>query len=61
MMEKRDIENELKELQNKLDTLKQDVQGDEKKAILPIINQLEESALSLKAELYRKITPIERV
>ncbi|MBR6199565.1 MAG: acetyl-CoA carboxylase carboxyltransferase subunit alpha [Spirochaetales bacterium] len=60
-MEKRDIENELKELQNKLDTLKQDVQGDEKKAILPIINQLEESALSLKAELYRKITPIERV
>ena len=60
-MEKRDIENELKELQNKLDTLKQDVQGDEKKAILPIINQLEESALSLKTELYRKITPIERV
>ena len=60
-MEKRDIENELKELQQKLDTLKQDVQGDEKKAIMPIINQLEESALSLKTELYRKITPIERV
>ena len=60
-MEKRDIENELKELQQKLDTLKQDVQGDEKKAILPIINQLEESALSLKTERYRKITPIERV
>ena len=60
-MEKRDIENELKELQSKLDSLKQDVKGDEKNAILPIINQLEESALSLKTELYRKITPIERV
>ncbi len=60
-MEKRDIEKELKELQSKLDSLKQDVKGDEKNAILPIINQLEESALSLKTELYRKITPIERV
>ena len=60
-MEKCDIENELKELQSKLDSLKQDVKGDEKNAILPIINQLEESALSLKTELYRKITPIERV
>ena len=60
-MEKRDIENELKELQSKLDSLKQDVKGDEKNAILPIINQREESALSLKTELYRKITPIERV
>ncbi|MBP7553476.1 MAG: acetyl-CoA carboxylase carboxyltransferase subunit alpha [Spirochaetes bacterium] len=60
-MEKREIEIELKELSSKLNSLKSQVQGDEKNSLYPLISSLEQSALSLKTELYRKITPIERV
>ncbi|HPO51046.1 MAG TPA: carboxyl transferase domain-containing protein, partial [Spirochaetota bacterium] len=60
-MEKRELEQELKELQSKLSILKNQVRGEEQETIYPLIKQLEDSALSLKTELYRKITPIERV
>lgn len=60
-MEKREIEKELRELHVKLSNLKNEVKGDEKETIYPLIAQLEQSALTLKTELYRKITPIERV
>ncbi|OHD11119.1 MAG: acetyl-CoA carboxylase carboxyltransferase subunit alpha [Spirochaetes bacterium GWD1_27_9] len=60
-MEKRQLEQELKELQNKLSSLKTQVKEEEKETLYPLIKHLEESALTLKTELYRKITPIERV
>ena len=61
-MEKREMEEQLKELQEKLTTLKSEIAGkEEKKEIYPIIKELEDNASKLKAELYRKITPIERV
>ena len=60
-MEKRELEKELKELQSKLSILKNQVKGDEQETIYPLLKQLEDSALTLKAELYRKITPIEKV
>lgn len=60
-MQKRDLEKELKELQKKIESLKSEMSGEEKDTLYPLLNQLEQSALVLKGELYRKITPIERV
>lgn len=61
-MEKKEIEEQLKELQGKLNTLKTHIADkEEEKNIAPIIKELEDSSLKLKVELYRKITPIERV
>jgi acetyl-CoA carboxylase carboxyl transferase subunit alpha len=61
-MEKREIEDQLKELQEKLNGLKTQIADkEEEKNISPIIKDLEENAAKLKIELYRKITPIERV
>lgn len=60
-MEKRDIEAQLKELKQKLDNLKKEVDSEQREALLPIIKELEENAGKLKVELYRKITPLERV
>jgi len=60
-MEKRHIEQELKDLQEKLSVMKTQLSGDSDDTLYPLIKQLEDSALTLKTELYRKITPIERV
>jgi acetyl-CoA carboxylase carboxyl transferase subunit alpha len=60
-MEKRQLEQELKDLQSKLASLKNQVSKEEQDTIYPLIRQLEENALTLKTELYRKITPIEKV
>lgn len=60
-MQKRDLEKELRDLQQKIESLKADVSEEERESIYPLLNQLEQSALILKGELYRKITPIERV
>jgi acetyl-CoA carboxylase carboxyl transferase subunit alpha len=60
-MEKREIEDQLKQLQTKLDGLKGEMSEGQKESLYPLIEKLEENALTLKAELYRKITPIERV
>ena len=60
-MDKRDIEDQLKELQKQLDTLKTEISDKEKNGMIPLIQELEDNASKLKAELYRKISPIERV
>jgi len=62
-MERTQIESELKSLQDKLSSLKEEIKEvDEKESpINNIIKQLEETTLTLKTELYRKITPFERV
>ncbi len=61
-MDKRDVEDELKLLQEKLSALKGEIKsGSKGDNILPIIQKLEDNAMSLKTELYRKVTPIERV
>lgn len=60
-MGKRDLEEELKQLQFKLDTLKDEIKDDSTKELLPIIEKLEDNATSLKMELYRKMTPAEKV
>ena len=61
-MEKKDMEDQLKELQGKLNNLKEHIADkEEEKNIAPIIKELEDSSFKLKVELYRKITPIERV
>ncbi len=60
-MQKRDLEKELKELQQKIESLKSEVSEEERQSIYPLLSQLEQSALILKGELYRKVTPIERV
>lgn len=61
-MKKKEIEDQLKELQEKLNGLKTQIADkEEEKNISPIIKELEENAAKLKIELYRKITPIERV
>ncbi len=61
-MEKKEIEEQLKELQGKLNSLKDHIADkEEEKNIAPIIKELEDSSFKLKVELYRKITPIERV
>jgi len=60
-MKKRDLEKELKDLQQKIESLKSEVSEEEKNSIYPLLSQLEQSAMILKGELYRKITPIERV
>ncbi|MCK4799121.1 MAG: acetyl-CoA carboxylase carboxyltransferase subunit alpha [Spirochaetes bacterium] len=60
-MEKKEMEEQLKELQNKLLDLKDEIKSDKKNRMHPLIQQLEENAAKLKTELYRKITPIERV
>jgi acetyl-CoA carboxylase carboxyl transferase subunit alpha len=59
-MGKLEIENELKELEEKLSVLKNHVDsGDE--TILHLIRQIEENSVSLKNRLNQKISPIERV
>lgn len=60
-MEKRDIEFQLNELHNKLNEIKGKVGNKDQAQIMPLINQLDEDTLNLKTELYRRITPIERV
>lgn len=60
-MEKRDLEEQLMDLQSKLGKIKSEIGSKDQREILPLIQKLEENALSLKSELYRKITPIERV
>ncbi|MCH5150808.1 MAG: acetyl-CoA carboxylase carboxyltransferase subunit alpha, partial [Spirochaetales bacterium] len=60
-MAKKDIEEELKDLQSKLDNLKSEISDKSDSALLPIIKQLEDNASTLKMELYRKITPGERI
>lgn len=60
-MEKRDVEMQIKELQQKLDTLKTQLSGKEKDTVVPLIKELESNAAKLKSELYRGLTPIERV
>ncbi len=60
-MQKKDVEDQLKELQKKLASLKTQVDSEERESMLPIIKELEDSADKLKVELYRKITPSERV
>jgi len=60
-MEKQELEDQLKSLQSKLETLKLEIKSEEVSAMYPIIQELEKNAGKLKAELYRKITPIERV
>lgn len=60
-MAKKDIEEELKDLQSKLDNLKSEISDKSDNALLPIIKQLENDTSTLKVELYRKITPGERI
>jgi len=62
-MERTQIESELKSLQEKLSSLKEEIKevGEKESPINNIIKQLEETTLTLKTELYRKITPFERV
>lgn len=62
-MEKREIEEQLRELQAKLENLKKELgsNNNENNVLIPVIKELEESANKLKVELYRKITPFERV
>jgi acetyl-CoA carboxylase carboxyl transferase subunit alpha len=60
-MAKKDIEEELRDLQSKLNNLKSEISDDSNTALLPIIKQLEDNASTLKVELYRKITPAERI
>lgn len=60
-MAKKDIEKELRDLQSKLDNLKSEISDNSDTALLPIIKQMEDNASTLKVELYRKITPGERI
>lgn len=60
-MPKKNIEEELKDLQSKLDNLKSEISDESDSGLLPIIKQLEDNASTLKVELYRKITPGERI
>lgn len=60
-MANKDIEEELKDLQSKLDNLKSEISDKSDNALLPIIKQLENDTSTLKVELYRKITPGERI
>jgi acetyl-CoA carboxylase carboxyl transferase subunit alpha len=60
-MGKREIENELNDLQEKLTVLKSQVKSEEDVSILHLIKQLEDNSALLKNGLFREITPIERV
>ncbi len=60
-MEKKEIEEQLNLLQSKLADLKGQIKSEEEDRINPIIQEIEENATRLKAELYSKLTPIERV
>jgi acetyl-CoA carboxylase carboxyl transferase subunit alpha len=60
-MEKKDIEEQLKSLQSKLSDLKGQISDEQIDVIYPVIKELDDSASKLKAELYRKLTPIEKV
>lgn len=60
-MPKKNIEEELKDLQSKLDNLKSEISDKSDSELLPIIKQLEDNTSTLKMELYRKITPGERI
>jgi len=62
-MERIQMEAELKSLQEKLSLLKNEIKksDEEESSINNIIKHLEETTLTLKTELYRKITPFERV
>ena len=54
-MEKKEIEDQLKELQEKLNGLKTQIADkEEEKNISPIIKDLEKNAAKLKIELYRE-------
>ena len=60
-MAKKDIEQEIRDLQSKLDNLKSEISDNSNTELLPIIKQLEDNASTLKVELYRKITPGEKI
>ena len=60
-MQKKEMEDQLNELQNKLDTLKSQITTANNDKVGPLIEQLKENANKLKTELYRKLSPIERV
>jgi len=60
-MYKKEIEEQLKELQHKLSNLKSNIPNDDVIRINPLIKELEENAVKLKTELYSKLTPTERV
>lgn len=60
-MEKKELEEQLKLLQSKLTDLKSQIKEDEEDRIKPLIQEIEDNASKLKTELYRKLTPIERV
>lgn len=60
-MEKKDLEDELKVLQQKLNELKGQIGNGQGENLIPLIKKLEDNAMSLNTELYRKVTPLERV
>ena len=60
-MEKKELEEQLKELQNRLADLKGRLSEEEENRMSILIKDLEENATKLKTELYRELTPIERV
>lgn len=61
-MDKNDMEVQLKELQEKLASLKEEIKNkDEKEIMFPIISELQDNTEKFKSELYRTMTPIERV
>ncbi len=60
-MEKKDLEDELKILQSKLSEIKGQLKNGQGDTLMPLIQRLEDNAMSLNSELYRKITPLERV
>ncbi|HBD93059.1 MAG: acetyl-CoA carboxylase carboxyltransferase subunit alpha [Spirochaetes bacterium GWF1_31_7] len=60
-MEKKDLEDELKILQSKLSEIKGQLKSGQGDTLMPLIQRLEDNAMSLNSELYRKVTPLERV
>ncbi|MCU0822590.1 MAG: acetyl-CoA carboxylase carboxyltransferase subunit alpha [Spirochaetes bacterium] len=60
-MEKRELENQLNDLSNKLTAIKTKIDSNNQGKLLPLLTQLEQDAVSLRSELYKKVTPIERV
>lgn len=60
-MEKKELEDQLKELQNKLTDLKGQLSSNEEDRMSSLIKELEDNATKLKTELYRELSPIERV
>ena len=60
-MNKIDIENELKRLEKNLNQLKSSMENDNNKELIPVIGQLEEKAANLRKELYRNLSPKEKL